>query len=457
MAGPASPNEGPTFEPPALPPGWIAQWDGSSKKYYYVQLSTGVSQWETPTQAAPGGTPAQVSEHPYGVPGRRELITHPDGSQTLRHPDGRMEPVLPVDGSRGVPGGPDGERGFGSFAANSLLNQFVGGHGKPQNGSGHGGSSSSGGFGNLAGQLIGGLGGSHGSSSGGSSGAHGTQSGGGMPGKLVGQLASNLFSSGNKPPSSGSYHSGQTSQPSHHGGGLAGSVMGGVANIFGGGHHGQSGQSYGYSNAGQSNQAGGYSGQAPPTSYQPPNGSTPAYSSPPTTQHGSTHGSTSYSHPPSQHSTPPYTPSQQTAPSYNAPQSQHGVPSFPPPPGQHGASYPTAPAPPGGHQTPSYGGVPSSTGPQSGYGHSPVSQGHGYPQQHHQYSSPPSNQPQYSSHQQYPPPPSTYPQQYPPPPSSAPTQYSGQPSYASAGPAVPTGIHPHQGQVTGHGGYPGNW
>lgn len=112
MAGPASPNEGPTFAPPHLPSGWIAQWDGNSKKYYFVQLSTGISQWETPTQAAPGGTPAQGAEHPYGVPGQQELITHPDGTQTVKHPDGRMEPILPEDASRAV-NGQTGERGFG--------------------------------------------------------------------------------------------------------------------------------------------------------------------------------------------------------------------------------------------------------------------------------------------------------------------------------------------------------
>ena len=112
MAGPASPNEGPTFAPPHLPFGWIAQWDGNSKKYYFVQLATGVSQWETPTQAAPGGTPAQGAEHPYGVPGQQELITHPDGTQTVKHPDGRLEPILPEDASRAV-NGPTGERGIG--------------------------------------------------------------------------------------------------------------------------------------------------------------------------------------------------------------------------------------------------------------------------------------------------------------------------------------------------------
>lgn len=112
MAGPTSPAaEGPSFAPPPLPAGWIAQWDGNSKKYYYVQLSTGVSQWETPTEPAQtGNTPSQQSEHPYGTP-QPELITHPDGSQTVRHADGTMEPILP-EGTRGVDG-PAGERGLG--------------------------------------------------------------------------------------------------------------------------------------------------------------------------------------------------------------------------------------------------------------------------------------------------------------------------------------------------------
>lgn len=120
MAGPASPgSEGPTFAPPPLPAGWIAQWDGASKKYYFVQLSTGVSQWETPTDAAPvGGTPAQAGDHPFGGPPGTapQIITHPDGTQTVKHPDGRLEPVMPPssgDGTRGPADGPAGERGLG--------------------------------------------------------------------------------------------------------------------------------------------------------------------------------------------------------------------------------------------------------------------------------------------------------------------------------------------------------
>jgi hypothetical protein len=124
MAGPASPgSDGPTFAPPPLPAGWIAQWDASSKKYYFVQLSTGASQWETPTEAAPvGGTPAARIDHPYGAPARTDggqIIVHPDGSQTVRYPDGRLEPVYPREdgssptGTRGVDGGGSGDRGLG--------------------------------------------------------------------------------------------------------------------------------------------------------------------------------------------------------------------------------------------------------------------------------------------------------------------------------------------------------
>jgi len=78
------------------------------RKYYFVQLSTGASQWETPTQPAPTGptpqaTPQGGLDHPYGTPDQQqgEIITNPDGSQSLRHPDGKVEP-LPADGERGL-------------------------------------------------------------------------------------------------------------------------------------------------------------------------------------------------------------------------------------------------------------------------------------------------------------------------------------------------------------------
>lgn len=45
----------PVYAPPTLPAGWIAQWDKNTSLYYYVELSTGVSQWQVPTQFSTPG------------------------------------------------------------------------------------------------------------------------------------------------------------------------------------------------------------------------------------------------------------------------------------------------------------------------------------------------------------------------------------------------------------------
>ncbi|KAK0747692.1 hypothetical protein B0T21DRAFT_9098 [Apiosordaria backusii] len=205
MAGPGSPgSDGPTYAPPSLPAGWIAQWDAASKKYYFVQLSTGVSQWDLPTEPVPfGNTPAARSDHPYGVPHpNAEIVTHPDGSQTARYPDGRLEPVNPrEDGTRAVGGGGQSDRGLGSFLLNSL--------GGGKQGGKQGGSSSGGG--GLAGAVLSGL-------SGGGSGGH-SGGGGGLGGKVASQLVSGIFSSGGSKPSS---------SPSNNYGGQSSSGAGGL-------------------------------------------------------------------------------------------------------------------------------------------------------------------------------------------------------------------------------------
>jgi hypothetical protein len=74
-----------------------------------VQISTGQSQWDTPTHAAPTGPTPQATpqgvEHPYGTPGQGqqegEFIENQDGSRSVRYADGRIEP-LPQDGERGL-------------------------------------------------------------------------------------------------------------------------------------------------------------------------------------------------------------------------------------------------------------------------------------------------------------------------------------------------------------------
>lgn len=110
-----------------------------------------------------------------------------------------------------------------SMAMNALLGGGKHGQSSGGNSSNHGSNP----LGDLASQF---LGGGHGSGSGGS---HGNKPSG--AGKLVGQLASNLLSPSSKPSPPQNYHGGNTSgQSSQNHGGIAGAVMGGVANMFGG-------------------------------------------------------------------------------------------------------------------------------------------------------------------------------------------------------------------------------
>jgi hypothetical protein len=86
-----------------------------------VQLSTGASQWDTPTQAAPTGptpqaTPQGGLEHPYGTPGSGEqelnIIQNQDGTQSIRHADGTVEPYT-------------GERGLGVCFVSKVVGEIM--------------------------------------------------------------------------------------------------------------------------------------------------------------------------------------------------------------------------------------------------------------------------------------------------------------------------------------------
>ncbi|KAL8807172.1 MAG: hypothetical protein Q9182_000854 [Xanthomendoza sp. 2 TL-2023] len=46
--------------PPRLPPGWISQWDPNTQRYYYLEQSTGRTQWDPP-QHPIGGYPPPMS------------------------------------------------------------------------------------------------------------------------------------------------------------------------------------------------------------------------------------------------------------------------------------------------------------------------------------------------------------------------------------------------------------
>ncbi|KAL9585177.1 MAG: hypothetical protein Q9203_004367, partial [Teloschistes exilis] len=199
MAGPTTPStqEGPSESPPQLPEGWLAQWEGQSRKYYYVQRATGHSQWDIPTQ------PALSVPTPDPTP---QPIDNPFDKPTMSADRG------PNDGNNNYEGA---DRGFLSDLA---TNAISGKHGKPQNQSGLGG---------LASSFLGSQG-SHGSS------GHGSSGGGGLAGQLIGGLLG-----GGKPHNQQQPQSSQHSTSGGYGSSSGSHQQGGLGSFFGG-HHGQS-------------------------------------------------------------------------------------------------------------------------------------------------------------------------------------------------------------------------
>lgn len=200
----------------------------SARKYYFVQLANGHSQWEIPTEAAPG----------VPTPGSTPMPSSGGGSQFSRPTESpaSSETIGRPDSTRGVGSeGGEGDRGLGTQAINLLS-----GGGK------HGNQQGGGGIGGLAQSLL-----SSGSSHGGSGSNHGGGSGG--LGGAVGQIAGSLLGGGKQHGQSGqSGHGGGSyggsssappTQQSGHGGGNGGGSghsSGGLGGILGGvlGGHG---------------------------------------------------------------------------------------------------------------------------------------------------------------------------------------------------------------------------
>jgi hypothetical protein len=72
-----------------------------SRKYYFVQLSTGASQWDTPTHPAPTGptpqaTPQGGVEHPYGTPAGADGQIPADGDRSLSGNIGVCVSIFPL-------------------------------------------------------------------------------------------------------------------------------------------------------------------------------------------------------------------------------------------------------------------------------------------------------------------------------------------------------------------------
>ncbi|KAL8893429.1 MAG: hypothetical protein Q9192_005278 [Flavoplaca navasiana] len=199
MTGSATPTtqEGPSEAPPQLPEGWLAQWEGQSRKYYYVQRATGHSQWDIPTQPALSVPTPDPTPQPIGDPFQKP----------------------PMSSDRAQNEGGDNYQGADRGFLSDLASGKQGKHGQ-------------GGLGGLAGSLLGGQS-SHGS------GGHGGGGVGGLAGQLVGGILG-----GGKPHNQQQPHSSQHSGGSQgYGGQSGGHQQGGLGSFFGG-HHGSSVRPY---------------------------------------------------------------------------------------------------------------------------------------------------------------------------------------------------------------------
>jgi len=65
--------------PPPMPPGWLAQWDQSSQRWYYVDQSTGRTQWDPPAGAPPPQGPYAPPGGAHGAHDERALFGNTQG------------------------------------------------------------------------------------------------------------------------------------------------------------------------------------------------------------------------------------------------------------------------------------------------------------------------------------------------------------------------------------------
>ncbi|KAI9672325.1 MAG: hypothetical protein M1817_003347 [Caeruleum heppii] len=121
----------------ALPPGWIKQWDSASQRFFYVDQSTGKTQWEPPTfsahppPSAPGGyaPPSGAHDAPRGeASGYYSGAGHspmPPGAPPSGNPYGQQ--LHPEQGDKAKKEKDKGKGGMMAGAAGGLAVGAVGG------------------------------------------------------------------------------------------------------------------------------------------------------------------------------------------------------------------------------------------------------------------------------------------------------------------------------------------
>ncbi|KAF7723181.1 hypothetical protein EC973_002316 [Apophysomyces ossiformis] len=151
-------NQSGPYPPPTLPEGWIALWDQTAQRYYYVQTATGQTQWEVPTQPSSTVTQPQGEASSYGAaPGGNVYPSYDNktsgyppvsgsNAQQPYYPYDQQQPQQPQQQPQQNGDGQD--RGLGS-----MISGLVGG-GRPHQSGGSGFPMGAAG-GALAGSLVG--------------------------------------------------------------------------------------------------------------------------------------------------------------------------------------------------------------------------------------------------------------------------------------------------------------
>ncbi|KAJ5386303.1 hypothetical protein N7509_008844 [Penicillium cosmopolitanum] len=99
---------GPSSPPPQLPDGWLPQWEGVQRKWYFVQRATGKSQWEIPTEPVvltPSTTPTSIGTGPTYPPSRPST----NSPQVMGSGTTLAEQIEPVVGGARVPSSLDAQ------------------------------------------------------------------------------------------------------------------------------------------------------------------------------------------------------------------------------------------------------------------------------------------------------------------------------------------------------------
>ncbi|KAI8081489.1 uncharacterized protein BX664DRAFT_340520 [Halteromyces radiatus] len=134
--------------PPQVPTGWLALWDETAQRYYYVDQSTGVTQWEHPssTSSMPqqqsgqqqyGGYSSTSNYSPNNGMPNGEAGSYMSSGNNTGYPSGQPPSYGNVSGSTSAPGvtaTQEGDRGLGSMLGGFMKPQ----HGSSSNNSGSG-------------------------------------------------------------------------------------------------------------------------------------------------------------------------------------------------------------------------------------------------------------------------------------------------------------------------------